>query len=146
MTGWHEKPAPAGVVQYINPEGMLKNKDFTQVVVVTGQVKTIYVSGQGAMDASGNIVGKGDITMQAEYVLNSLRTALAAVGAGLEHIVKLNVYLAQGQPLQPAIDGFRSVAGDGQTLATTTVMYVVELVPPDYLVVVDAVAVVPQAI
>ena len=88
-----------GQVQHLNPDGLSKNPAFTQVVAVTGPVKTIYIGGQDAVDASGAIIGKGDIKQQAEQVLKNLQTALRANGAELEHIIKWNVYVVQGQPL-----------------------------------------------
>ena len=88
-----------GQVQHINPEDLSKNPAFTNVIVVTGQVKTVYIGGQDALDASGTIVGKGDLKQQAEQVLKNLQAALRAGGAELEHIIKWNVYIVQGQPL-----------------------------------------------
>ena len=96
-----------GQVQHINPDDLSKNPAFTQVVAVTGPGKTIYIGGQDAVDASGTIIGKGDIKRQVEQVFKNLRTALEASGAGLEHIVKWNIYIVQGQPLRP---GFGAVA------------------------------------
>lgn len=40
------------------------NPAFTQVVAVSEPVRTIYVSGQNAVDTAGSIVGKGDIVAQ----------------------------------------------------------------------------------
>ena len=65
-------------VQYINPETLNKNPAFTNVVVVTGAVKTVYVGGQDAVDAAGNIIGKGDLKAQTEQVLKNIEAALAA--------------------------------------------------------------------
>ena len=98
-------------VQYINPDGLPKNPTFTNAIVVTGGVKTIYIGGQDAVDASGRIVGKGDIRQQTEQVLANLQTALKAAGAELEHIIKWNVYVVQGQPLQPGFEVFQQVWG-----------------------------------
>lgn len=52
------------------------------------------------MDASGNIVGKGDIAVQTEQVLVNLRAALAAGGAGPDHVVKWNLLVAEGKSLE----------------------------------------------
>jgi DNA-binding Xre family transcriptional regulator len=51
-----------GEVKFINPEGLPKNPAFTNVVTVTGPVKTIYIGGQDAVDASGAIVGSGKVS------------------------------------------------------------------------------------
>ena len=132
-----------GNVQYINPSGLPKNPAFTNVAVVTGSVKTVYVGGQDAVDESG-IVGKGDLAAQTEQVLRNLQTALAAGGAGLEHVVKWNVYVVQGQPLQEGFAVFQRVWGDRPNPPLITMMYVAALANPDFLVEMDAVAVVPQ--
>jgi enamine deaminase RidA (YjgF/YER057c/UK114 family) len=64
----------SGKVQFVNPEALNKNPAFTNVAVVTGTVKTVYVGGQDAVDATGNIVGKGDIKAQTEQVLKTSRS------------------------------------------------------------------------
>lgn len=133
-----------GQVLHINPDDLSKNPAFTNVIVVTGQVKTIYIGGQDAVDSSGTIVGKGDIGKQTEQVLANLQVALKAGGAELEHIVKWNVYIVQGQPLQPAFEAFQQVWGRRPDPPAITVAFVSGLANPDFLVEMDAVAVVPQ--
>jgi enamine deaminase RidA (YjgF/YER057c/UK114 family) len=54
----------SGSVQHINPEGLHKNPAYSQAVVVSGAAKTVYVGGQNAVDASGAVVGKGDMKTQ----------------------------------------------------------------------------------
>src|SRR5687767_11961173 len=64
-------------VRYINPDSLNNNPAFTNVVVVEGNVKTVHIGGQDAINASGEIVGKGDIVAQTEQVLANVRAALA---------------------------------------------------------------------
>src|SRR5260370_32859018 len=92
-----ESTSAGGLVEYLNPETLHKNPAFTQVISVSGPVKTVYVGAKNAVDAQGNIVGKGDIKAQTQQVLANLREALAAAVAGPEHIIKWNMYLCQGQ-------------------------------------------------
>ncbi len=144
MTGQPENASLAGFVQYIDPDELPKNPAYTNVIVVSGSVKTIYIGAQGAFDAStGTIVGKGDIGVQSLQVMKNIQAALAAAGAGLEHIIKWNIYLTQGQPLQPGVEAFQRVWGNRPNAPINTVMYVSELVPSDFLVCIDAIAVVP---
>jgi enamine deaminase RidA (YjgF/YER057c/UK114 family) len=131
------------VVEHINPDDMHKNPAFTQVIAVSGPVKTIYVGGQDAVDAEGNIVGKGDVQEQSVQALINVQKALAAAGAGLEHVVRWNVYLVQGQPLAPGFAAFQRVWGQRPNPPTITMMYVAGLAHPDFLVEIDAVAVLP---
>lgn len=144
MTDSTHGQSTQGHVLYLNPDDLSRNPAFTNVIVVTGQVKTIYIGGQDAVDASGKIVGKGDIKQQMEQVLANLQTALKAGGAELEHIIKWNVYVVQGQPLQPAFEVFQKVWGNRSNPPAITLLYVSGLANPDFLVEMDAIAVVPQ--
>ena len=134
-----------GQILHINPDGLSKNPAFTNVIVVTGQVKTIYIGGQDAVDASGTIVGKGDIKLQTEQVLANLQTALEAGGAELENIVKLNVYIVQGQPLQSGFEVFQQFWGRRPNPPAITFTFVPGLANPDFLIEMDAIAVVPHS-
>src|SRR5262249_37423276 len=106
-------------------------------------VRTIYIGGQYAVDAAGNIVGVGDIAAQTEQVLRNLRTALAAAGAGPEHIVKWNVLIVEGQDLTPGYAAFQRVWGDRTNPPVITAAVVKGLAHPDFLVEIDAIAVAP---
>ena len=79
MSDFPNSAEGAGSVRYINPDSLIKNPAFTNVVVVEGNVKTVHIGGQDALNASGEIVGKGDIVAQVEQILANLRAALAAV-------------------------------------------------------------------
>jgi enamine deaminase RidA (YjgF/YER057c/UK114 family) len=136
-------PAARGFVEHINPAGLHANPAFTQVIAVTGAVKTVYVGGQDAVDASGAIVGKGDIAAQAEQVFRNIQTALEAAGARLEDVVKWNIYVVQGHSLMPGFQVFGRVWGSRPNPPAITVAYVAGLANPDFLVEMDAVAVVP---
>jgi enamine deaminase RidA (YjgF/YER057c/UK114 family) len=131
-------------VQHLNPDGLHKNPAYSQAIVVSGPTKTVYVGGQNAVDASGAIVGRGDIKVQTEQIYKNLQIALEAGGAKLEHVVKWNVYAVQGQPIQPAFEVFQRVWGNRPNPPVITVAYVSGLAHPDFLAEMDAIAVVPQ--
>ncbi len=76
-------------------------------------------------------------------MLANLQKALAAAGAELEHIVKWNVYIVQGQSLQQGFAAFQRVWGDRPNPPTITGLFVAGLAHPDFLVEMDAIAVVP---
>ena len=133
-----------GQVQYINPEGLHKNPAFTNVVTVTGPAKTIYIGGQDAVDASGAIVGKGDLKAQTEQILKNIQAALAAAGAQPEHVIKWNIYVVQGQSVQDGFAAFQSVWGNPPKPPVITVAFVAGLGHPDFLAEIDAIAVVPE--
>ena len=132
-----------GSVRYVDPEGLHKNPAFTNVVVVEGPVRTVYVGGQNAVDGSGNIVGKGDVAAQTEQVLANLRAALAAGGAKPEHVIKWNLFVVEGEPLEAGYSAFRSAWEHTPSPPAITAAFVAGLANPDFLVEMDAVAVVP---
>ncbi len=139
-----EPPDSHGRVRYINPAGMVNNPAFTQVVTVTGPVKMVYVGMQNAVDGARNIVGRGDIAAQTEQVLKNLVTCLEAAGATLEQIIHWDIYVAQGQPIQPAVEVFQRWWGNRPNPPANSVIFVPIFAPPDFLVGIAAVAAVPQ--
>jgi enamine deaminase RidA (YjgF/YER057c/UK114 family) len=134
----------AGQVQFINPDVLNKNPAFTNIIVVTGSVKTLYVGGQNAVDASGAIIGKGDFKAQTQQVLKNIQAALSAGGARLEHVIKWNLYVVQGQPLHMGFEVFQQFWGSQPNPPAITMAFVAGLANPDFLVEMDAIAVVPE--
>ncbi len=135
--------SPAAQVQFINPSTLHHNPAFTNVIVVTGPTKTIYIGGQDAVDASGAIIGKGDLKAQTEQVLKNIQAALAAGGAQLEHIIRWNLYIVQGQDLRAGFEVFRRFWGNRPNPPAITGLFVSGLAHPDFLVEMDAIAVIP---
>ncbi|MFY9399013.1 MAG: RidA family protein [Desulfomonilia bacterium] len=133
-----------GSVDYLNPPGLHRNPAYTQAIAISGEVRTIYVGGQNAVDESGNIVGKGDIGAQTEKALRNVETALAAGGAELRHVVKWTVYILQGQSVRDGFEAFQKVWGSRPNPPVVSSVFVPALAHPDFLVEIDAIAVVPQ--
>jgi enamine deaminase RidA (YjgF/YER057c/UK114 family) len=79
-------------VRFLNPDTMSKPPGYTQVVEVTGPGRTVYFAGQLGLDRSGKLV-EGGFGPQTEQAFENLKAALSSVGAGFEHVVKLNNYL-----------------------------------------------------
>ena len=134
-----------GQVQYLNPDSLNKNPAFTNVVVVTGPARTVYIGGQDAVDASGTIIGKGDFKAQTEQVMKNIQAALAAGGAQLEHVIKWNMYVVQGQSLPVGFEVFQRVWGRRPNPPAITMAFVAGLAHPDFLLEMEAIAVVPQS-
>lgn len=145
MTSTPNQAIAPGSVQHLNPERLHHNPAFSQAVAVSGAVKTVYIGGQNAVDAAGAIVGQGDIAAQTEQVMQNLQAVLAAGGASLEHVIKWNVYLVQGQPLQPGFAVFQQVWNRRPNPPAITMAFVAGLANPDFLIEMDAIAVVPLA-
>jgi enamine deaminase RidA (YjgF/YER057c/UK114 family) len=131
-------------LEYLSPDGLHQNPAYSQVVVVKGDVRTVYVGGQNAVDSSGQIVGEGNIGEQAEQIFRNLEVALSAAGARLGNVIKWNAYVVQGQPLQPAFEAFQRTWGSRPNPPLVTVLVVIGLANPAFLLEIEAIAVVPD--
>jgi enamine deaminase RidA (YjgF/YER057c/UK114 family) len=131
-------------VEHINPEHLHKNPAFTHVVSVSGPARTVYIGGQNAVNAFGDIVGPGDVGEQTEQTFRNLQTALEAAGADFEHIIKWTIYVVQGQPAEPGFAVFQKLWGRRPNPPLVSVIFVAGLAHPDFLVEIEAVAVVPE--
>jgi enamine deaminase RidA (YjgF/YER057c/UK114 family) len=130
-------PAPAN---FINPEAMHHPTGYTHVVEVTAG-RPVYIAGQVALDRSGVVVGPGDIRAQARQVFDNLQTALHAVGATFEQVVKLNYYLVDATQL-PVVREVRDEYVNTQQPPASTAVEVRRLFRDDLLIEVEAVAVI----
>ena len=81
------------LIKRTNPPTLSTPTGYTHVVEVTGPGKMIYIAGQMAFDASGKVVGAGDMKAQTEQVFKNLEAALKAAGATFADVVKMNTYV-----------------------------------------------------
>src|SRR6202012_5017991 len=75
-----------------NPPDLMKPAGYSHVAKVTGGA-LVYIAGQVSADASGNLVGEGNLEAQAEQVFKNLKAAVEAAGGAMADIIKMNVYL-----------------------------------------------------
>jgi len=83
---------PSDRINFVNPPELAPPPGYSQVVEIRAG-RMVYIAGQVATDARGNLVGKGDFAAQAEQVFRNLATALAAVGCTPRDLVKLTVFV-----------------------------------------------------
>lgn len=143
MSGKITDHSETGSVQYLNPDALPKNPAFTQLVVASGPVKTLYIGMQNAVTAAGVIVGKGDIAAQTDQTLKNIDACLAAGGASRENLVLMTIYAVQGHPLLAGFAVFQRWWGERPHPPANTVVLVPAMGVPDFLVGIEAIAVVP---
>jgi enamine deaminase RidA (YjgF/YER057c/UK114 family) len=132
-------------LELIDPEELATPASYTHVIVATGN-RLVFVAGQVADDAHGNLVGPGDLAAQARQAFANLRRALAAAGAGPEQVTRITIYVVHHRPeYLPDISEAR-VAVFGDHKPTDTLVGVEALAEPGYLIEVDAIAVVDDPI
>jgi enamine deaminase RidA (YjgF/YER057c/UK114 family) len=126
--------------QHINPGELSKNPAFSQIVTTQGKGKTIYISGQDAVNAGGEIIGKGDIAAQTEQVMKNLQVALSACGATFDDLVKLSIHMVQGQNLHSGFLVSQKYLGSLTNPPAISLLVVAGLANPDFLVEIEAIA------
>lgn len=133
--------APPAHTRFIAPSTLAAAPGYTQVVEVSGG-RTLYISGQVALDAAGQIVGVGDVRAQLEQVFANLQAALAAAGATFAHVVKLNIYVLDMAAL-PILREVRGRYVNVQAPPASTLVEVRRLAREEFLVEIEAIASVP---
>lgn len=130
--------------RFLNPESMAKPSGFSQVVEVTTPGRMVFISGQLGVGPDGEVAGApGDFHAQAVQAFENLKAALAAVGAGFEHVVKLNNYLVDLAHL-PVLRAVRNGYLNQAAPPASTTVQVVAFARAGTLFEVDAIAVLPK--
>lgn len=129
------------VIQRMNPPGLSTPTGYSHVVSTRGG-RTIYIAGQVALDAKGQLVGDGDLAAQTRQVFANLEVALKAAGATFDDVVKLNTYMRDATQVQM----IRDVRAKYFTTAlpASTLVEVSRLANPGFLVEIEVIAVVAE--
>ncbi|MEO5977205.1 MAG: RidA family protein [Chryseolinea sp.] len=129
-------------IEHINPQELIKNPAFTNVITVSGPAKTIYIGEQNSNNAHGQVIGKGSIKEQTSQVLENIKKALAAVGGEPTDVIKWTIYVVQGQNLHEGFESFKKSWIQNPKPPVITMVYVNSLSNPDYLIGMEAIAVI----
>lgn len=125
----------------INPEDLPTPLTYTHAVVATGS-RLVFVAGQEPEDEHGNLIGPGDLAAQARQVFSNVGRALAAAGARPEQVAKITIFVVgyRREHLPAIEEGRMALFGDHKP--ADTLVGVEALSHPDYLIEVEAVAVI----
>jgi enamine deaminase RidA (YjgF/YER057c/UK114 family) len=132
-------------IYLFNPAGIDSLPVHHQASVATGS-KIISLAGQVSWDANAQLIGKGDLAAQSEQAYLNVATALLGLGASTEDITHVTVYVVGYTPAagKQVMEGRRRAAEhlgvDFQHPGTF--VGVTSLWDPDYLIEVQATAVV----
>jgi 2-iminobutanoate/2-iminopropanoate deaminase len=120
--------------------GVFDPPTYSQGVKVTGAQTILFLAGQVAYDDKGNPAHRGDFAAQARAVFRAVKAQVEAGGGTMQSIVKLNTYLTDIRhraDLIPVREEFFGKKGPASTLVA-----VAALAQPDWLIEVEAIAVV----
>ena len=130
------------VLERINPNGMYKpNKNIYSQVVKSAGATTVHVAGTVPFDEDANVVGIDDMKVQVLKILDNIRISLEAAGATPADVVRINVYaLDVDDYVSNGAPEVISFFGDNKPASTT--VQVSRLVHPDWVVEIEATAVI----
>lgn len=130
--------------EFLKPEGLAPANGYTHVVAAKPG-RLVFIAGQVANDAKGNLVGKGDLRAQTRQVFENLKTALAAAGASFDDVVKITWYVKGYKPADlPTLREVRNAYVNKENPPASTLVGVASLFQDEYLIEVEAIAVVRE--
>lgn len=125
----------------VNPVAWSQELGFNQGEVVSGQTRTLYISGQTAMSIEGRPEHDGDIAAQLALAADNLEAVLTEAGMSLADLVRLNVYVTDVDALLPHYGVLAGRLGAAGVAPTTTLLGVTRLAIPGQLVELEGTAV-----
>ncbi len=128
-------------LECINPESLPTPETYTHAVVAVGS-RLVFIAGQEPEDEDGNLVGLGDLAVQARQVFANIGHALAAAGARPDQVTKITIFVANYRREQLGVIEQGRVALFGDHKPTDTLVGVEALSNPGFLIEVDAIAVI----
>ena len=119
------------------------NGHFSQATTIEAQGKLVFISGMTARTPDGTIAGIGDVEVQTRQVCENLKAAVEAAGGGLNDIVRVDVYVRN-------MEHFATIHKVRQEyfappLPASTMVEICKMTSPDYLIEINAIAVLPHA-
>ncbi len=118
------------------------NGHFSHATTVEARGRLVFISGMTARNSDGGVTGVGDISAQTHQVIQNLRAAVEEAGGTLADIARVDVYVRNMEDFQ-AIHAVRRQYFTGIAPASTMVE-VSKFVNKDYLIEINAIAVVPD--
>lgn len=126
---------------YPTPKNLPKPPTYSQVVVAAG-TRIVYVAGQIAVDETGATVGTGDLSAQTTQAMRNLKSALEAAGASFADVAKITTFVVDYTPEKRSVIGqARGAFFEGLTPPASTLLGVSALAAPDWLIEIEAIAV-----
>lgn len=126
--------------QILQPQSLNDPRPRYSQGIVTEGGKLLFVAGQTASDKAGNVIGKGDIEAQTHQVFKNLAAVLEEAGASFENLVMTTTYITD-RKYREGYNRVRQQYYKGSQ-PTSTLVIVTGLANPDYLIEINAIAVV----
>lgn len=112
---------------------------FSQATAVAAKGKLVFISGMTARRPDGSIAGVGDVEEQTRQVCENLKSAVEAAGGTLDDICRVDVYVRNMEHFDQIHKVRRQYFKP--PLPASTMVEVTKMVSPDYLIEINAIAV-----
>lgn len=125
----------------VNPVTWSVELGFNQGEVVSGQTRTLYISGQTAMNSEGKPEHEGDMAAQLALSIDNVEAVLREAGMSAANLVRLNVYTTDVDLLFQHYGVLAARLGAAGVAPTTTMLEVTRLAIPGQMVELEGTAV-----
>lgn len=125
----------------VNPVTWSVDLGFNQGEVVSGQSRTLYISGQTAMSGDGKPQHDGDMAGQLTLCVDNLEAVLGEAGMSLANLVRLNVYTTDVDLLFQHYGALAGRLGAAGVAPASTMLGVTRLAVPGLMVELEGTAV-----
>ncbi|WP_426500362.1 RidA family protein [Streptomyces sp. D54] len=125
----------------VNPVTWSVDLGFNQGELVSGQTRTLYVSGQTATSDDGKPRHDGDMAAQLTLSVDNLEAVLSGAGMSLANLVRLNVYTTDVDLLFQHYGALAGRLGAAGAAPASTLLGVTRLAVPGLLVELEGTAV-----
>lgn len=125
----------------INPVTWSQEFGFNQGELVSGETRTLYLSGQTAMSPAGRPEHEGDVAAQLALAADNLEAVLSGADMTWSNLVRLNVYTTSIEALLPHYGVLAARLGAQGAAPTTTMLEVSRLAIPGQVVELEGTAV-----
>jgi 2-iminobutanoate/2-iminopropanoate deaminase len=118
------------------------NGHFSQATMIEARGRMVFISGMTARRPDGSIAGIGDIEAQTKQVCENVKAAVEAAGGGIDDICRVDVYIRNMEQFETIHKVRREYFKE--PLPASTMVEVVKMTHPDYLIEINAIAVIPE--
>lgn len=130
------------IVELVNPASVAAPKGYSQAAVIDlGNSKMVVLSGQVPLDKDGQLVGKGDVGLQARQVFQNIKNIVEEMGGSMNDVVKVTYLLTDVAELAKVRE-VRDQFINTQKPPASTLAQVSKLYREDVLIEIEATAVI----
>jgi 2-iminobutanoate/2-iminopropanoate deaminase len=128
--------------QILSPKLRQPNGHFSHATMIEARGRLVFISGMTARAKDGSITGVGDVEAQTRQVCENLKAAVEEAGGTLQDICRVDVYVRNMEHFETIHKVRREYFQP--PLPASTMVEICKMTSPDYLIEINAIAVIPD--